>query len=107
MSLNVSTFGTKFNISSVTLQPKIVYYFNYNIIEIILKEKIPFKLLTHFWSKFLSIESSFKSKSSGIVEFDNLANNMSNSIPSNSVLITGTNASSITYFYFNCCYLNL
>lgn len=39
VSLNVSTFGTKFNISSVTLQPKVVYFVDYNIIEIILKEK--------------------------------------------------------------------
>lgn len=38
VSLNVSTFGTKFNISSVTLQPKVVYFVDYNIIEIILKE---------------------------------------------------------------------
>lgn len=69
-----SIFGTSRNISSVTRQP--------------------FKLRTHFGSKFLSNESSRKSKSSGISLRFNLAKSKSISIPSKFILITGTNASS-------------
>jgi hypothetical protein len=76
VNLNVSTFGTKLSISSVTRQPLKTLIFQKKIIQ---KQNkyLPFKLRTHFSSKFLNIESSFKSKSSGIVENDNRANNIS------------------------------
>ena len=90
-SRNTSTFGTNRRISSVTREPmKSIVKSAVNSHR---NPDVPFKLLTQRSSRFRNRLSSFKERSSGIVDKASLAMVKSKGIPIISVPITGTYAS--------------